>query len=388
MEKIIKEALDNNEDNLDFSNLNLSEKNKIFIPVHPSGNWNVISFNKNKFEIIPENIPPVDYLLFSNNNIKIISKKLLNRLGKDIKTIDIQGNPVSKLFFGYRTVNNKNILKEKNVYYIIIPKGTLVFRSLRKLDDLKKMYLGYNPKNKFDEYILHPDHQTYFYICPHFINYDLYGNINTIFVLQNDVKVFLALEPSKIDKHTMLKKYFENCNKEDFSIDINDNPQAKYYCLKKEYKEKNIAGWLSTDFNLLQLNQYYKDSYYSFNNKDSRGYSIGELCLYPKIKRNKKEILTNSKDFSEEWLNKHIKEFNYKPFIIFNKTPREEIKLIFDKLLSKEGYITEDGIFHVTINKIDGTYILYEEASKETLHECISIDENRTEYLKFSNIRF
>lgn len=60
----------------------------------------------------------------------------------------------------------------------------------------------------------------------------------------------------------------------------------------------------------------------------------------------------------------------------------ETYKSIFDKLLSVEGFTNNDGTFHITVNKIDGTYVLAEEATKATLKDCVSISEDRVAYLK------
>ena len=208
--KRIKEAIESDDEFLDLSELNLS-KNDIIIPEHPSGQWFVILLDNNNLTSIPENIPSVFTLSLTENKITHISKKILNRLGKDIDSIFISGNPVAKKYFPYRQVNSKNIITNTNIDYIIIPKGTVLFRSLRKDDDLKKMYIGYNPENNNDVFVLHPDHQNYFYLSPFNLNTKLYGPIRSLFVLTEDVKVFLALNPSKINKRDMYDKYFEKC---------------------------------------------------------------------------------------------------------------------------------------------------------------------------------
>jgi hypothetical protein len=94
-------------------------------------------------------------------------------------------------------------------------------------------------------------------------------------------------------------------------------------------------------------------------------------------------VITLENEFDEDYMKKHLKEFNYKPFMIFDETVSSiDYKSIFDKLLSVEGFTNNDGTFHVTVNKIDGTYVLAEEASEDTLKNCVPINENRVEYLK------
>jgi hypothetical protein len=213
-----------------------------------------------------------------------------------------------------------------------------------------------------------------------------FGKIRTLFVLQNDVEVFLGFYPSKFDKESkdgIIKNFYDSESCEgDY---ISENSRFTPECLKPEYKEKNILGWFSnvTNINVNSVSDINSNLNYISTYKNKIGYSIAELVLYPKKIINTDIISTKIEDFDESWLENHLEDFNYKPFMIFNETVSSETyKSIFDKLLSPEGFTNNDGNFHITVNKIDGTYVLAEEASEATLKDCVSLSEDRVAYLK------
>jgi hypothetical protein len=401
----IQDTLDKKYKSLDLINLNLSEKDNINIPEHPSGKWLFLNLQYNNFKVI--NLPPSEDILLNHNKLESINLKNGRKIFfehnniKDIKDINLENfkeiyfmnNPFVSKYIAYRSVNLQNVktnISKDNINYntIIIPKGTVLFRTVAKNVDLSYMFVGYN-KDKEDKsfYYLSPDHKTFFHLHPmDIVRNSRFGKIRTMFVLQNDVEVFLGFYPSKFDKGSKdgITKIFydsESCEG-DY---ISKNSRFGLECLNPEYKEKNILGWFSdvTNIHVNSVSDINSNLNYISTYENKNGYSIAELVLHPKKIINTETMVTKTEDFNEDYMKKHLKEFNYKPFMIFDETvTREEYKSIFDKLLSVEGFTNEDGTFHITVNKIDGTYVLEEEATEATLKDCVPINEDRIEYLK------
>lgn len=291
-------------------------------------------------------------------------------------------NPVSKKIYNFREFNKdytftKNILN-KNVDLIILPKGTLLFRQYHNIDDVKYSFVGYKKPENEENFYLHPDHKSYFYSFPSFkTSIGDYGNIDVIFVLQQDVVLFYPV------KQDIIKDYYtENIKDTSMKSSIKLQFDSKNY-LKDEYINQNIMGWyvnantnLYINNNTIELEKY-KQVY------KGKSYTRSEVMLYPRKQRIFEDVVTKVEDFNDSWLEKNLKKFNYKPLVIFDETvTSKKYKEIFDKLLSVKGFTNEDGTFHITVNKIDGTYILAEEANEDILKDCVPLSQDRVEYLK------
>jgi hypothetical protein len=336
-----------------FSDLNLTNEELKYINFEKFSKYQSINLSNNNLQSL-ENIP-------DNSNI--------------------YNNPIAKKIIPYRQLDERKISKEnligKNYETYVLPKGTLLFRQYRKIEDVQASFVGYKLKEDDGNYYLHPEHRTFGIVFPTFkTKFGGYGNIDVIIVLQNDVKLFINCGDS-------VKKYYKECEE-----NISKTYNANNKCLPKEFKEKEIMGWIcpcdeeskitnggpcSSTINLsedLGLKKYKPKNFLEYQ-------------LYPRKVRSEIDIITKQEDFDESWMKKNLKEFNYKPFMIFDETvTSEEYKSIFDKLLSPEGFTNEDGTFHVTVNKIDGTYVLAEEATRKTLEDCVSLKEDRLTYLK------
>ena len=294
-------------------------------------------------------------------------------------TINIRDNPIDKKIIPYRVLDEKRLKKDtlidKEYEYYIIPKGTLVFRQYHKIEDVTGGFVGFKLKEDDGNYYLHPEHRTFGIENPTFKSkFGGYGDIDVIFILQEDVKVFTTCHKSK-------EKYYKKCEK-DISKTYNEDNK----CLIQEFKDQGLMGWIC-------VCDYKEKSFIPCQSKINMNNSleylkytplgIAQILLYPRKIREENDVVTKIDDFSESWMKKHLKEFNYKPFMIFDETVSSETyKSIFDKLLSIEGFTNEDGTFHVTVNKIDGTYVLSEEANEDILKDCVPLSQDRVEYLK------
>jgi hypothetical protein len=353
----------------------------------PKGVYKLLWLQNNNFsklEVVGNN---KGELKLMNNKIKNIQDLKIS----GFSSIQLSNNPILKNYLSYRKLDKTHITSHKKYKTINIKKGTVLFRSMGTKDDIKSMFIGYQDvKNKDDNFYLNPDHHTFFHTSPMNMVSKNFGNIRTMFILNNDIELILGLEPSKLVKEDIINEksgydFYSNDNCKD--NDIRKQHLIYYYtysCLKDKYKDLNIMGWFSDDLNLvLNSLEDLEKLYYIVNYKTKDGYYLSEISMYPRTERFKDTITTKIEDFDEDYMKNHLEEFNYKPFMIFDETvSNETYKEIFDKLLSVDGFTNEDGTFHITVNKIDGTYVLAEEANKDTLKDCVPIREDRVAYLK------
>jgi hypothetical protein len=370
------------------SKLSIKEKSEIFkilnekrkslekeLDIYKNNELDLTKQDLTDDELISLDLPENSKINISYNKIK----KIPNLKNVSYK---ILRNPVSKKIYNFREFNQKYMftqkIKDENVNLIKLPKGTLLFRQYNTLEDVKSSFIGYKNPNNTENYYLHPDHKTFFYTFPGFkSSAGDYGPIDVIFVLQNDVELFY---PNKQD---IIKNFYTPYIKEtSIKSHIKLQYSSKNY-IKDIYLSKNIMGWYVNANTELYVNtdtiplESYKQVY------KGNSYTRSEVMLYPKKKRIFEDVVTLENEFDEDYMKKHLKEFNYKPFMIFDDTvTSEDYKSIFDKLLSVEGFTNNDGTFHVTVNKNDGTYVLTEEANISTLKDCVSIKEDRVTYIK------
>jgi hypothetical protein len=389
---------------LDLSGLNLTDENlknmnlqdKVFTDVYLQNNNLVhldskylpkftgnLVLNDNKIKTLDLTNFKGDLLDIANNKIRSVS---------DIKfgthtdfIINLSNNPVEKSILTCKDLNIKQIKKrknEENVEYLTytFPKGTVLFRNVNTMRDYIGNYVGYEDlKAKDDKYYLRPDQITYFTTSPYAMGGGSFGNITGIFVLNNDIEVFLGFSPSRLNKWKLLNTLYKDCP----SHSVFDQEENQYKvdskCLSDEYKKINIAG------SFQDLQNYYlipqdmnKESnmYYPIYKSYDGTYQFPELAIYPRKKREIKEVVMDKSEFSYEWLSKYIKEFNYSPIEFFENVSYEDYMNTFNKYLSNDG----NNNFHFTVNKKDGTYVCREFASSKTLKNCVK--DNVLEYLK------
>jgi hypothetical protein len=422
----IEETIALKKDVLDLSDLGLDENDNIvipeisfpvkfnYIPEFDNKNiWYAIYLGNNNFKTL-KNLPNV-FILSLHNNKKLKEIELPDNIGsltlnntniesfEDIKnkenikySISFSDTPLEKKYAPLRKVNKSQVLNRINEFNIkystyVIPKGTVLFRNFGVVEDLPSIYVGYTPKESDGKYYLHPDQYSFFYTSPQSLisRHTEFGNIRSIFVLQNDIEVLLGFKPAIRSKENI--SFFDDLNsvfiEKCESHKVKDNDYWYYNCFRKEYKDLNIAGWFANiEFKTtsgIELkdvkNLIYTPMYQIFNGE----FHVPELAIYPKNKREYEDIVTNIEDFNEKWLNIHLDEYNYKPLAIFNTNGNiEEYKKILLEFMSPEGHNDESGTYHITVNKKDGTYVLAELASEATLKNCVPIKKDKTEYLK------
>jgi hypothetical protein len=383
----IKEQFKNN-----WYQINLAHNNLINVKNLPTSYIIELSYNKIK---TLELTNKVYNLGISHTEIK--SLKNIKNIENVLNMLLFYNTPLEKKLIPHRKIDNNRVIKNKNSSNFkyetyIIPKGTVIFRAFNRVEDLPSVYVGYEPflkKDKDGNYYLHKDQYTFFYTSPRSFFSNDFGRVRTVFVLQNDVEVLLGFKPAIRVKNNMISQYnrsnifFEACDKDH---KIRKYSSYSYECLRPEYKEKNIAGWFSNWFigkasesSVKSLKDLKYTPMYETFHKD---FYTPELAIYPKNKREFGDVITKVEDFNTDWLNSHISEFNYKPLMIFDDTvSTEEYKEKVLQFMKPEGFTDETGTYHITVNKKDGTYILAELASEETLKDCLPVEADKESYL-------
>jgi len=373
-----------------YENVYLQNNNLVHIDYLPIIT-NELNLSHNKIKKIDLKNFKGSLLYLSNNNIKS---------SKDIKVgehtdfnIELEENPVSNSIYVHRTLNSKQIKERKNkegekYLTYILPKGTVLFRTVKSIKDFIGNFVGYENFGKKDNnYYLTADQLTYFTTSPKFLVGN-FGYTTSFFVLNNDIEVFLGFSPAKVNKFMLLEKIFTHCEAHPVR-DQEENPYktaGDTKCLPEEYKNINIAGAYQSAGNLSPsyedvLDREYYIMYNPVYHSTNVGYELAELAIYPRKKRELNDVVMKKSDFSYEWLSKHISDFNYSPIQIFDNVSYEEYINTFNKYLSNDGYRKPDlSTLHFTINKKDGTYVCKEYASSKTLQDCVKDDV--LEYLK------
>lgn len=261
---------------------------------------------------------------------------------------------------------------------LTLPKGTVLFRSLRDSDNFIEGFIGYKVGN---QYILGPDFEHYFFTHP-FNRY--YGQTTVIYVLNNDVQVILGLKPSKdYSKSEIGHKFGQECSQKKYKSKIgssyneclNDNFVAKY---------PEVLGWLAPDdesdtpnyYDHTNLKEYAKYIVYYENDKGIT--TRPELVIYPFKNRVLKDVVTEYENANYDYIKANIDKYNYRPIAIIDfNADLKEYKDVIDKLLSPSGYNNGDSVLHMTVNQNNGLYIISEFASPETLEQCLPISRKR-----------
>jgi hypothetical protein len=228
------------------------------------------------------------------------------------------------------------------------------------------MYLGFKVG---ESYVMNPNTQVYF--MPHPFHTVCYGSVTTICVLQNDVKVLLGINPSKLEKNNVAynNEYFshENCNEEMSLLESN------YGCPGENIIKNNIMGWILHDTNVYGLSgmehsesnnfmEYYK--YVSYYKNHYNILDRPEIMIHPYKKRLTEDVITPESEAFEAsllgdktWLDKNEHKFNYKIIeIIDDNQDFKNYKSIIDSFLSKKGH---NG-YHMFRNEKDGFYMIRE----------------------------
>ena len=280
------------------------------------------------------------------------------------KTTEDEECPIARV--NTRNVTNRTFIRDGVKYpfkTLTLKKGMLLFRSFKTLTSIKESLIGF-PVN--DEYILSPEHETYFFSHP-FNVVEKYGKHTVIFTLLRDVEVILGMNPSKdYSKWQLAEKYGQECSTKDY---VSEAPPFYNECLSDTFVSQfpNILGWIAPDFyenGFKHTENEHFDEYVNYvkfyENKDHKIF-LPQISIYPLIKRILTDIHLKPEDTNFNDIYDNIETFNFKPIIIIeNNTDFKEYKRIFDELLSAKGHLPENGKERIKIkrDKTDGFYYI------------------------------
>jgi Leucine-rich repeat (LRR) protein len=318
----------------------------------------ILHCHHNRLEELPHLPLSLKELNCANNNLQKIPN-----LPKNIKLMAVNNSVFDKYYqIGVLNENNlrQHFYKNKSFDTLILRKGTVLFKSLRKPEFLKDAFAGYQFK---DKYILSPDHESYFFLHPFNTSY---GDHTAIFVLTQDVELFLGLKPSKdANKYEINERFGQECKKKKHqSLIIN---QYQSYCISDEFTKQypNILGWIAPDDEEIpnkhkenkNFLKYYK--YVTFYKNDEELIIRPEVSIYPLTKRNDRDVITPVKDFDGDWIIKNQDKFNYKfVTMLEDNVEFKDYKALIDELLSKKGHKFGNETFRITRSEVDGMYYM------------------------------
>lgn len=357
------------------------------------------SANDNKISKMPKLTRNIMNLYLKNNNIKIIPKEYYN---SDV-LITLIGNPIGKEIYHITSPDLKLIehrkYNEEDFSVITIPKGTVLFRNHATPQIIANDFAGM-PKKSFwngEEYYLSSNHLVWYSLRPF---EEMFGGTTSINVLQNDIKVILGLNPSTLNGTDIIfwgeTKFQMECDKlkHKRKVPQTDGDGTEYACYKEDFIEQNpdimgsFQNYPGDDATGFKLNKKFILEYETFFEDKANYINVPELVIYPRKVRDVKDRVMKKKDFTEQWLETHIDEFNVKPLYIFKTNYTMEgkdftnYKEILDSFLSNKGYEIDGVNYHMTVNKRDRSFIMKEFANEATLKHCLSIEEDKLAFLK------
>jgi hypothetical protein len=263
---------------------------------------------------------------------------------------------------------------------VVIPKGTLLFRSTNSVADLTKDFAGLpQPRSS---YCLFPNFNVFFYPYPFVSESVKKYDYTCVFVLNNDVKLINLIQPSPFTRKDRIegKGGIVSCDKVDFK---GCTTYGKVYdpCIDFEkIKDDKIVGMIAiaqedaktlkkllTDIDNSRNNsnnsnnsrkshrEIYYNSYYKLY-KDARHLiGVPEIILYPRKEIIKDNYTETIKEFSE-WISTNEKSFNYSLFRMVNGS--SELQILMESLMSEGGYDLFDEKYKIAINKETGFFQL------------------------------
>ena len=279
---------------------------------------------------------------------------------------------------------------------LTIPKGTVLFRSMRKEGLILTDFLGIPDEE--NNYCLSPYHNVYFYTYPYVIDTNKHAeNENkmhmVMYVTATDVKVVLLLNPSPYVRHRDEKApFFTECDKVQFC-----GTTGKEYdkCLLMDFMQDNpdVCGMIGiqaadvTRFN----NKWRTPEFEPFrkfvtflwdagNMRDKKNYGTPEIALYPLRMRNLKEIKTKVDDSTNmfDYIMKRSNKYNYIPFqSMYHQFLKHDDKFyrMLIAMFSPRGFVEEKVTQHLTIDKRTYFYMLYEEVEAKNRRYLVELRE-------------
>ena len=268
---------------------------------------------------------------------------------------------------------------DKQYETIIIPKGTLLFRSTNTTFDLVKDFAGIPTKDKF---CLFPNFNVFFYPYPFVSESVKKYDYTCIFVLTTDVKLINLIEPSKYSRKDRLdnKGGVTSCDTVDFKgcttygkaydpcIDFNvvkDKKVVGMLAIAQEDAKtlKKLLSLLENNNNNNNFSNYegskikhreiYYNNYYKLYKDSRKLIGVPEIILYPRreiIHDNHTETIN---EFSE-WLVDNDELLNYTLF--YTVKGSDDLQMTMESLMSNEGFDLHGENYKVAINKETGFF--------------------------------
>jgi len=298
--------------------------------------------------------------------------------------------------------------KDDSIPILTIKKGTLLFRSVPEPERFISDYLGI-PGEK--GYCLPYNYNVFFSLCPYVFDTNMYFNREIkdknphvgFYILIEDVKVVLMVKPSTIVRAQEEKSNLVSTSCENFTFCDGLKGRAYDPCFYDDFLKENldIHGMIAIQEKDADnfVNRYYGqkrfEPFRKFVNlvKDQKSIGSPELILYPRKIRTFEEIKTDLKslDFSTYYQD-HISEFIYYPLEIFKHNTYDsddEMYTSLIKLLSPDGMIIDDQLFHLTIDKRTYFYTIQEEYEESQRSYLLpSNEENKLKIFRNTNKDF
>ena len=279
----------------------------------------------------------------------------------------------------------KNIFIKDGVYELrkykgfqipimIIPKGTILFRSCLGDDD---DFCGIPTDN--NEYCLNKNHNVFFYPYPAY-RYPKFK----IFVVEKTLKIMNLIYPSYLSREVRLERnskydFISSCHIEEENF-CGDKVGRKYDpCFSEDFIKENpdIAGMIALAVGDLekQKKNYTELNKFSLFHHDVRGkLGVPELILYPKTER-----MMNDHNWNQQQCT--TKEDNFSYLIT-----KDDYKVdIMNPLLNPKGYKikrnnsqgpfiqTQFDTIHVTLYNPLKMYVVWEYLEEKYKKDCIPI---------------
>jgi hypothetical protein len=266
---------------------------------------------------------------------------------------------------------------ENNVKFdvpiITIPKGVLLFRSIR--GDDKADYCGIKLNESSNIRCLHKNHNVFFYPYPGFSDKYAVKHKISCFVVEREMKLLNLRNPAAIHRANKDDKdiYFRDCHNVEKNFCYGLVGRSYDPCFTKHFIRKNpdVVGMITlakadTVHSHRKPYQFGTVSKYSVFSQDSRNVQgIPEFILYPLETRNLKEIHWDY----DECMKKGKK--NYSEFF---ETRDTDIRVhnIFAKLekfLSPQGFQKK----HATIFNPLKMFVIYEKLEDKYKKDCVPL---------------
>lgn len=302
----------------------------------------------------------------------------------------IEGNPIEKqIFKGIESPEfdyEEREYKNMKVSIATIPKGTVLFRGYYKDEksSILNDFIGF-PIPETTKHRVIPYANVFFYPYPfiteRILDTPMYEMIS---VVTRPIKVALNILPSL--------NYRAEKNKGDSYITSCSNIKWKGYqgnsydpCFTKEFLRENpdVVGNVAIAFMDTNAQKCLEVKDVDFNRyhrlfSDVLNTGIPEFIMYPLKERVMKDVVTDSKIVTPEWMTKHLSDFNYFPLYVVNN--REEMKTTIDELLSPNGLKHPDATFgetlHMSIDPRTKFFVIPELTEPHVLKRLVPISES------------